>query len=465
MPAAMALRRPAPRPTTKDKPLTTPRPHAIRLPLTLTLAVALAAVALSGCNRQRPLEGERLDIRAPFGEVTRTVNRALPIALPAATANPAWSHRQGLNGARPSHPALAASPQPLWSVAIGQGDSRRQRLATDPVVAGGTIFTLDARARVQATSAAGQAIWSVDLTPAGELNPTASGGGLAVEGGRLYVASAYAMLVALDAATGRELWRQNFDAPLTGPPAVQGDRVFIAASDSTLWALDAATGRIDWSIAATESITALARGAAPAVAGDLVVMPSKAGELTAVRRSNGGIAWTSVVTGRRTGAAYATISAITGDPVIDGARVYAANHQGRLVALEARTGAEIWTAREAAVGPVWPVGGAVFLVNDQNRLIRLDAASGNPVWSVELPHFRPVRRERNRTAIFAQYGPVLAGGRIWVASDEGRLRGFDPVSGAQVAELPVPGGAASAPVVAGLTMYVLGRGGTLHAFR
>lgn len=431
-----------------------------------TLLAGLGAAALvAGCNRERPLEGERIDIRAPFGGGGDTAGAARPIALPAQSANAAWTHRQGLNGARPAHPALSAAPQRVWSVPIGAGDARRRRLATDPVVAGGVIYTLDAEARVQATSAAGQPLWSVDLTPPGQRTPNASGGGLAVDGGRLFVASAYAFLAALDAATGRELWRVGFAAPITGAPAVQGDRVFVAANDSTLWALDTATGRIDWTIAGAESITTVARGAAPAVAGDLVIMPTKAGELTAVRRANGGIAWTSVVTGRRPGAAYATVSAITGDPVVDGARLYAANHQGRLVALDVRTGATIWAAREAALAPVWPVGGSVFLVSDENRLMRLDAADGSVIWSVELPLYQPVRRERNRLAIFAQHGPVLAGGRLWVASSDGALRGFDPASGALGIELALPGGAASGPVVAAGTMYVLGRDGTLNAWR
>lgn len=430
------------------------------------LLLGLGATGLlAACNRERPLEGERLDIRAPFGAAPQAPSGARPIALPAPQANANWSHRQGLNGARPAHPALSASPQRIWSVSIGAGDSRRRRLATDPVVAGGVVYTLDAGARVQATSTAGQVLWAVDLTPTDQRSPTASGGGLAVEGGRLFVASAFAFLAALDAATGREIWRAGFAAPLTGAPAVAGERVFVAANDSTLWSLDVATGRIDWTIAGSESITTVARGAAPAVSGDLVILPTKAGELTAVRRANGGIAWTSVVTGRRAGAAYAVVSAITGDPVVDGGRLYAANHQGRLLALDLRTGGTLWAAREAAFAPVWPVGGSVFLVTDENRLMRLDAGDGSAIWSVELPLYQPTRRIRNRSAIFAQHGPVLAGGRLWVASSDGALRAFDPASGAQAAELAVPGGAASGPVVAGGTMYVLGRDGTLTAWR
>jgi len=420
--------------------------------------------ALGACSRDTILEGDRVDIRAPWGGGAQTVNRAQPIALPAQVANAAWSHRQGLNGARPQHPALSAQPQLAWSTPIGQGDARRLRLATDPVAADGRIFTLDADARVQATGTNGAVLWSRDVTPDWARRGSASGGGLAVAGNRLYVASAYGFLAAFDAASGEEIWRQRFDAPLMGAPMVQGERVHVSVGDSSLWSLDAATGRIDWTLAGTESLSMMSRTAAPASVGDLVVFPTQSGELRAVRRSNGASAWATIVAGRRIGAAYANISSVTGDPVVDGNRVYAANQSGRLMAVDARSGAEIWSANEAAYSPVWPVGGSVFLVSDENRVMRLDAASGAPIWAQELPLFT-TDRPRRQAQIFPQYGPVLAGGRLWVASGDGALRGLDPASGAIAAQIEVPGGAASGPIVVNQTLYVLGRNGVLHAYR
>lgn len=437
-------------------------------PLTRRSALlGLSALALAACNRERILEGERVDLRAPWGAgAAATVeNRALPIALGAQQANAEWTQRQGTPGARPAHPALSANPQLIWATSIGQGDSRRLRLTTDPVAAGGRVFTLDALARVQATSASsGEVLWSVDTRPERDRRNTASGGALAVSGGRLFVASAYAFLAALDPASGTELWRVEFDAPLTGSPAVSGNTVYVSASDSTLWGLDAASGRIEWTIPGTPSITTVSRGSAPAVAGDIVVFPTQSGELTGVRRANGQRSWTAVAAGRRTGTALSSISALTGDPVADGRRIYAANQSGRTFAIDATDGATLWTADEGADGPVWPVGGSVFLVNDQNRLLRLDARDGSTIWAQSLPFFTD-DRARRRLAIFPQYGPVLAGGQLWVASGDGVLRGFDPVSGSTVAEIAIPGGAASAPIVVGGAMYLLNREGQLLAYR
>jgi outer membrane protein assembly factor BamB len=89
----------------------------------------------------------------------------------------------------------------------------------------------------------------------------------------------------------------------------------------------------------------------------------------------------------------------------------------------------------ARFGPVTVAGGSVFLVSDQNDLVRLDAATGATLWEVDLPLFvdpRPRRRE----GIFAHYGPLLAGGRLIVASSDAQLRFFDPASGALTGSLP-----------------------------
>ncbi|WP_323037303.1 PQQ-binding-like beta-propeller repeat protein [Pararhodobacter sp.] len=429
-----------------------------------TLALISVFGLAAACSREEILEGERVDLRAPWGGGETVENRAMPISLPGQSTNANWTQRQGTSSERPTHPSLSATPQLVWSTSIGAGDSRRARLTTDPVVAGNRIFTLDANTRVQATSTAGAALWSVDLRPARGARGSASGGALAVSGNRLFVASAYAFVAALDIETGAELWRVDFDSPLTGSPAVHGDMVYVSAIDSTLTALDAATGRIQWTLPGTATLSTVARGSAPAIAGDLVIFPTQAGELTAVRRANGARTWTSAAVGRRTGSALATISAITGDPVADGNRIYAANQSGRTFAMDAATGATIWSIEEGAYGPVWPVGGSVFFISDQNRLMRVDARDGSTIWAQDLPLYT-TERVRRRLGIFPQHGPILAGGRLWVASGNGELRGFDPTSGQQTISLAIPGGAASGPIVAGGTLYVLGRNGTLNAYR
>ncbi|MGY6548097.1 MAG: outer membrane protein assembly factor BamB family protein [Roseinatronobacter sp.] len=431
------------------------------------LGLVSSLLLASGCSRDFILEGERLPVRAAFVERTldAPVSRAQPIALPAMVTNTEWTHRLGSPSTRIAHPALGSALQPVWSVSIGQGDGRRHRITAEPVTAGGVIYTLDSRARVSAVSTSGEIVWTRDLTPAFARSPdAASGGGLAIGDGKLFVTSAFGMLWALDLRTGAEIWSRRFDAGLSGAPTVAGPHVYVVANDSTAWAIFAATGQADWQLAGAPSPSSMMGGAAPAVTGDLVLFPTPAAELIAARRDTGQIMWRRAVAGTRVGIASAVVTDVTGDPVVQGDVVFVGNQSGRVMALQRSTGTPLWTANEAAHGPVWPVGGSVFLMSDRNRLLRLDAATGALVWATPLPLFTTAR-ERRRAEIYPHYGPTLAGGRLIVGSSDGVLRSFDPVSGALLGETELRSGAASSPIVAGGTLFVVSRDGRLTAYR
>ena len=425
-------------------------------------AATLALALLAGCSEPDIiLPGERFAIR-PGGA---TVNEARPISLPSPRVNADWSERLANAQNRIVHPALGAAPAQIFAVSIGDGDSRRARITADPVVAGGAIYTLDARSRVMATATSGAPLWATDVARPSDNRADASGGGLAVSGGRLFVTTGYGELVALDARSGGELWRQDLDAPGTAAPTVLGGLVYVISRDSTAWALEADTGRIRWQLDGTPSLTAFGGGAGAAVNDDIAVLPFPSGEVVGAFPQGGLRRWSSAVSGNRPGEVISRFSDIAGDPVIDGGRVYAGNFSGGLVALDAFNGETIWTAGEGAVGPVWPTGNSVFLVNDLSELVRLDKDSGQPIWRVQLPRQIDEGRLRPQRTVFAHYGPVLAGGRLVVASSDGNIRFFSPTSGALVGALPIEGGAASNPVVAGGTLYVVSKTGQLVAFR
>jgi outer membrane protein assembly factor BamB len=349
-------------------------------------------------------------------------------------------------------------------VSIGQGDTRGHRLTAQPVVSGGRIFALDSQARLTALSTSGATLWSADLSPSRDRAEEASGGGLAVADGRLYATLGFGELVALDPGTGRELWRQDLGAIATGAPTALGGRVHVSGRDGVGWAIDGATGRILWTVRSTSDQLGVMSGAAPAATAQTVVFPFISGELVAAEAQRGSVLWTAYLLGERAGRSYARVTDITGDPVIIGGRGYAGNHSGETSAIELGTGQTIWSAPHGAMGPVSVAGGSVFLVSDQNDLIRLDAANGATIWTERLPLFVD-QRPRRREAIFAHYGPLLAGGRLIVASSDGQLRFFDPATGALLRSMPLRAGAAVEPVVAGGTLYVLTSDGTLSAFR
>ena len=430
--------------------------------------VALAMLAvLAGCADNDPiLPGERIPVRpemVPVGE-TETL-RAVP--LPPQRANADWSHRNGSADGRIAHPALAPSPQLRWSTDIGEGSSRRARILAGPVVAGGLIYTIDAAGQLSAVARDGGLVWRRSLVPVNQDADSGPGGGLAVDRGVLYVTTGFGEAMALRPSDGAEIWRRDFEGPIRAAPTVADGRVFVVVRNDTGYALDLRNGETLWRVQGSGG-PGLLGGATVATDGQLVAMPFASGEVLGVLARNGLQVWGTAVTGGRRDLARNRINDISGDPVFDGGVIYASNQSGRTVAIEVSTGERLWTMPEGAYGPAWPVGGSLFLLSDRGALVRADAGTGAILWSVQLPAYterRRLFRSPEQGDAQTYYGPVLAGGRLWVAGGDGLLRAFSPNDGRPLGEIAIPGGAATAPVVAGGVMYIVSSDGNLLAFQ
>lgn len=426
---------------------------------------------LAACSeREVILEGERFGTRVPLEQAVpgaelpeAEAEAPRPITLAAPTTLQSWPMR-GVNARNlMPHLALSAAPVEIWTANIGQGNSRRFRITADPVAADGRLFTLDSDAEVAAIGSGGEVLWTANLTPGFERGGGVSGGGLAVVDGVLYATTGYGELIAMDPASGAVVWRQRLAAGITSP-TVTDNSIYVVSRDSQAWSIDPENGRIRWQLPAAPAPAVLTGGAAPAMTDRLVIFPFGSGELVATLRLSGVRVWGTTVAGGRRGVAYSSLNDITGDPVIVGNTLYAGNQSGRVVAMEASSGERLWTAQDGAYSPVLPAGDSIFFVSDRNELIRLDAETGERIWGTELPLYME-QRERRRRAVFAHYGPILAGGRLVVASSDGEIRFFDPESGAQTGSLPIRGGAAAHPIVVNDTLYVVSGNGQLHAYR
>lgn len=469
------------------------------------LAMALV-LALAACgDPEIVLEGERFDVRQPLSEsadaaaaadkaaeglegrpITAREERRrardllrrseakvpervvisdeAPIRLASARNHASWTHRAGNASHNIGHAALARPLTQIWSTRIGAGNKRKIKITAAPVAAEGRIFTLDAESLVSAVSTGGGILWQRNLTPLSEKSGEASGGGLAVVNGTLYVTTGFGRLHALEAATGRQRWVQNFDAPVAGAPTVVGDTLYVSTRDNRAIAVRTDTGRLVWELPVTQTISTVLNGAGPAVGSRVVVFPFGTAELIGVLRQSGVRIWSTTLAGQRQGRAYTGVTDITSDPVISGSRVYAGSPSGRVAAIDLLSGERIWTATQGAIGPVWPEGNSVFFLNDQAQLVRLENATGQPVWIVDLPYFQE-EKNRRRQSIYAHFGPVMAGGRLIVVSDDGLIRSFDPRSGQQLERVLVRGGAATPPAVVGGVLYFVTTEGNLVAFR
>ena len=421
-----------------------------------------------GCSNSDPrLQGERelLDGTVFVETDARFLAEDLPdLRLPSPQPVPAWTHQGGNAQHIAAHAELPSELTLSWSRRIGAGDGKRHQISAAPVAQGGQVYTLDSQSMVTALDETGTIVWQNELGKSSDALKDASGGGLAVGGTQLFVTTGFGTVVALDTASGAELWTQDLASYGGASPTVYDDLLYISARDGAAWAIDTSNGRIKWQVAGPTVAASHTGGPGPAVSDKYAVFPFGTGDVLASFRKGGLRSWSSGLSGARLGLASTQVRDLTGQPVIEGSSVYLASSAGRMAAVDLNTGLRIWTAKQGSQGHILVAGGAVFAVSDAGNLIRLSKDDGALIWSTPLPKFTK-KSVKSRAKIHAHYGPILAGGRLILASSDGLIRQFNPADGTLITTVDLPSGAASAPIVVNGTLYVLNTKGDLLAFR
>ena len=454
------------------------------------LAISVASLSLlAGCgilNREAPTTptvGERVPVLGVEGQVEADPQlAAIPVTVPAPLVNADWAQSGGNASKSVGHVALGDAIAPAWTVSVGQGSSSIARLAAEPVVADGRVYTIDTRAVVRAFSAdSGAVVWERQVRAETSSRESLFGGGVAYDNGRLYVANGAGDAAALDAATGAPVWQVKPGGPLRGAPTVAADNVYVVSQDNQLYALNAANGETLWTGAGAFEQAGVFGTAAPAFAQSTVVAGFSSGELTAYRYENGQVVWQDALARTGISTVVGTISDIDADPVVDQGRVFAVGQGGRMVAVELITGQRAWEINIAGISTPWVAGDWVFVVTDRAQLLAIARGSGRIRWIAQLPAFRrpPEQREVSRADMLAGRtgrvrpgegpifwrGPVLAGNRLILVSSMGQLVFVSPFDGSLLSTVETRVPISLPPVVANNTLYILDDTGRLTAWR
>lgn len=186
---------------------------------------------------------------------------------------------------------------------------------TYPAADAATVYVPAWGATVSAVSAAtGQAqwVWSIPrLASDTAANVFRSGAtGVAVSGDTVFVTAWHftnplggtseALLFALDAASGDELWRLALPTFSGGgstavPPILAGAFALVLTSDGTLFAVRRATGEIAWQYRSSDY--RYGTTAAPAVLGDVIYASMGDERVTALQVADGNVLWSTAALG------------------------------------------------------------------------------------------------------------------------------------------------------------------------
>ena len=437
---------------------------------TKLVVLTLAALAASGCGifkkgtPKTPVLGDRVAVlEAELDVAVDPATAAMPVSLAEPVVNTEWAQAGGNASKSMPHLALGQSLGEAWSVSIGNAGNLSARLAAAPVVADNKIFTIDTQSTVRAFNAqTGASVWATQFGTERGNNASLFGGGVAYDNGRIYASNGLGYVAALDARNGGVIWQVHPTGPLRGSPTVSGDTLYVISQDNQIYSLKTSDGTTNWSQAAALEIAGVFGSASPAVGQGTVVAGFSSGELNAYRYENGRNGWQDQLARTSIRTSVASISDVDAHPVIDGGQVIAVGQGGRMVSLELISGQRQWEINIAGISKPWVAGEWVFVVSDDAKLLSVNRANGKIRWITQLPAFR---NEKKKAGPIRYRGPVLAGGRLILASSEGTLVNVDPANGGFQSQTNIRASVNLSPIVANQTLYILDENGRLHAFR
>lgn len=229
--------------------------------------------------------------------------------------------------------------------------------------------------------------------------------------GVIYVASSDGEVAAINAANGARLWRVELERPLSGGVGHHNRSLYLGGADGSVLQLSAEDGAVEWEAAVSGEVLA-----APVVSDDWVIVQTYDGKLLGFRSGAEEPSWTftsdvPVLTLRGTSA-----------PILIGDNAIAGFGDGKVVAVDVDSGNISWEARigvpqgSSEIDRIVDVDGAMtqqgielFVASYQGRVAALDSRTGRKLW------------QQNVSSVT---GTNVGFGNVYVADVDGTLSAF-----------------------------------------
>ena len=334
----------------------------------------------------------------------------------------------------------------LWSVGVGdgQGDGLYK---IQPVIDGNLIYAASADGEVVAVDrTSGRKIWDQDLE-------TGLSGGVGVYENSLFLGGSDGAVLRLDATTGDQVWRTRLTGEVLAPP--QGDgRVVVAQSyDGKLAGLDYDSGEKLWTYDSNVPVLTIRGTSTPILRNGVVYAGFANGRILALEAATGAVRWESRVAISQGRSEIERMVDIDGTMALLGNELYAASYQGRVVAINITDGRKLWQRNISSFSGVAQGFGNVYVV-DEDGTITAYLRNGQGVrWQQDALGYRGLSR------------PTPVSSYLAVVDFEGYLHLISQVDGSFVGrERPDGDGARADMLSDGNVLYVFSNSGKLIAY-
>jgi outer membrane protein assembly factor BamB len=237
-------------------------------------------------------------------------------------------------------------------------------------------------------------------------------------------------------------WTFTTGNEILSNPGVGNGVVYVGSRDNYLYAVNAATGKQIWK--SRQGWVA----AAPEVVNGMVCASTATGEFSAIRAATGVVAWQQQTS---------TPAAFKPNWAVDEGTVILLSATQPLTAYDAVTGSKgsttFGSAGQFAGGAIGVANGVLYAVQDSGALFAVRITTGTILWDRQV--------SSNGDGVFTSI--VVSDGAIYLTDDSGVLYSLNAANGHSNWTYPAGGSQLSTPVTVGGMVYVINDSGTLHA--
>jgi outer membrane protein assembly factor BamB len=355
-----------------------------------------------------------------------------------------------LAGCGSSGPKMADLPElkrpaqvkTLWRVYVGLVDED----GFSPAVIGGAVYAAARDGTVVKLNAAdGREIWRVETS-------AHLSGGVGSDGQMVAVGTDEGEVIVLEAADGKTRWRARVSSEVLSPPTVTGDMVLVRSGDSRVFALDAVDGKRRWLYQRASPPLAVRSPMGISVSRGLAFIGFSGGKLVAVSLTNGAPRWEATVALPKGTTELERVTDVVGLPVVTEREVCAAAYQGRVGCFDIGSGNSVWTRELSSATGVGLDPRYLFVSDEKGAVHALDRGGGTSVW------------KQDRLFLRHLTAPLALGHEVAVADVEGYVHFLARETGAFMGRAETDGSAVSAALVPlGDAVLAQTRGGHLYA--
>ena len=252
---------------------------------------------------------------------------------------------------------------------------------------------------------------------------------------------------------GRVKWRKALPARVTTAPLVAGERVFVLGVDRAVQAFDAIDGRKLWALQRPGDALTLAQGGVLTAFKDTLVV-GQGPRMAGLDPLRGTVRWEVTVGSPRGANEIERLADLVAPSARVGDVVCARSFQAAVGCVNAERGVLLWSKNVGGTDGVAADEQSVFAADASDRLTAWKAASGEVAWTSDKLQFRGLS------------SPLVVGKTVVFGDADGTVHWLSRDNGEAQLRLSTDGSAiAAAPVVSGSTMLVVTRNGGLFAFR